>query len=231
MKIIQPVSIHRHIGRAGVARGWINQAHRRPLGQILRRNACPVLSAVTRQVNQSIVAAHPDLILFERRWRNRENRVVILDACIVFGDWPAAGWLFALVVARQVRADCFPRLALIRAFQHHLSAVVQRVRIEWRQGDWRRPLKAVLQIRGPAPHRVFRPGIDVALISILLVISRDQPIVGTGVHNVRIGRIRHHESAFATSYLVPIRSGQSHRHRCGWQSKSSSYPAARRTSR
>ena len=63
----------------------------------------------------------------------------------------------------------------------------------------------MFQFSGARAHRIQRPGRDVLLLPIRFVEARDQPIVRTGIHHMRIARVWHDISRFASAHDIPIR--------------------------
>ena len=82
----------------------------------MRCDVRPVRAVVARDLDQPVVGADPQLAARERRFRDGEDGVVVLDAGDVLGDRSARGDLLGLVVAREIAADCGPALARVTSF-------------------------------------------------------------------------------------------------------------------
>src|SRR5438128_1623310 len=112
MHVIEPVRVDNNVSRAGVEARRFDHAYRSPLWYATQRrgHVLPVLAAITRHVNQAIVAANPDQILLCRRFGDDEDRVINLYAGVVSSDWTPGPFLLRLVIARQIRTDRVPDL-------------------------------------------------------------------------------------------------------------------------
>src|SRR5207247_6402819 len=164
----------------------------------------PRLPAVARHLQQAVVGAGPDHGRVLRTRRDREDRVVVLDAGVVLGDGAAGRPLFRLVVAGQVRADRPPALPLVAGLEQHLRRDEQITGVEWREDDGERPLKAVFEIRRAPAHRVVGPCVDRPLLSGAVVVARDEAAVTPREDNVRIVLTRGDPAALAAPHVVPI---------------------------
>ena len=80
-------------------------------------------------MQQAVIRARPDHPLLVGRVGEGEDGVIDLDARDVGRDRAARAALFRGVVAREVRADRLPCLALVAAAQQHLSGMVEGVGI------------------------------------------------------------------------------------------------------
>ena len=92
----------RNVGGAGIVRRGFERVDLDPLRHHARRrrDIRPVLAAIARQMDQSIITAGPDRPRLNRRFHQREDRRVVLDARVVFGYRTARRTLFCLVVTR-----------------------------------------------------------------------------------------------------------------------------------
>src|SRR5581483_2282005 len=142
------MAVDGNVSRAGIVRRGFNQADAAPLRQILWSDVSPVLSAVARQLNQSVIGACPDQAARKRRLRDAEHGVVILGASIVDRDGATRGLLLAFVVAGEVGTDRFPMHASIGGLEDTFAPVIDSVGVMGRNDQRRSPLKTVLEIRG-----------------------------------------------------------------------------------
>ena len=127
--IIQLVTINGYISCPGGVGRRVNDADKTPLAELLRSNVRPMLSVIARYVHQTIVRPGPDHALFDRRFRQRKHRIVVLDAGIIFRQRSTGRLLFALVVPGQVSADGRPRHSPVRRLEYRLSAVIEHLRV------------------------------------------------------------------------------------------------------
>src|SRR5262249_44704410 len=163
--------------------------------------------AVARDVNEAVVAARPDDAFLHRRFGQREDRAVILDARVVFGDRAARRAEFGFVVARQVGADNLPALALVVGFEEDVAGGVERVRIIRGKQDREVPLEAILHALGAPAHRVIGPDVDVALLPGVVIEPSEQAAVIAAEDDVGVFRVRLHPARFAPGRLFPIFRG------------------------
>ena len=154
----------RDVGRGRIVGRSIDRIDLNPLRHqaLWRCHVVPVLAAIARHVNQTIVGAGPNHTLLQRRFHHRKDRAVVLDAGVVFGDWAARWSLLRLVVARQIGTDNLPALSFIDRFEKHVASGVKRVGIVRRKENGKVPLKPVLQNVRAGAHRIIRIRRDVA---------------------------------------------------------------------
>ena len=158
-EVVQHVAIRGDDRAAGVLRRQIDHVDRAPLRQTGRRDLRPVLAVVAREVQQPVVAAGPQQARRHRRFLEREDRVVDLDAGVVARDALAARVvLLRLVVAREIRADHVPGLPAVLRSVHELRRRVDDVGVVRRHADRRVPLEAVFHVGGALPG--FLVGVD-----------------------------------------------------------------------
>ena len=139
-------------------------------------------------MQQSVVAAGPEHAALDRRFGEREDRAVVLGAGVVLGD-RSAGWPeLRFVVPREVRADPFPRRALVGRAEDVIARVIQNVRIVRRMDGRRGPLNAVLHVLRAFARARLGPDHDVPGLPGAAVVTREQPLVVTGEDHVRIVR-------------------------------------------
>ena len=99
-------------------------------------------------MDQAVGRAGPDLLLVERRDRQRRDIGKDLRARLVEIDRTAARLLGGRVVAREIRADLFPGPAVVVALQDRLRADQQLLGIGRREEDRMRPAEAVFLFPG-----------------------------------------------------------------------------------
>jgi hypothetical protein len=99
---------------AGVERRGIDLADGAPLRHVLRRHVRPVLPAVARELDQSIIRSGPQQVFLHGRFGEREDGVVVLDAGDVEGDRAAGRLLLILVAVRSglIRFSCGRRRSI-----------------------------------------------------------------------------------------------------------------------
>ena len=112
-----------------VVRRCLDDRNERERSDPRGRDVLPRLPLVARDMQESVVAPGPEHAALDRRFGEREDRAVVLGAGVVLRDRPARWPELALVVARQVGADAFPRRPLVGAPEHVVSAVIQHVRV------------------------------------------------------------------------------------------------------
>src|SRR5205823_3132073 len=150
----------------------------------------PVLTAISRYLNEAIVGACPDQIFLHRRLCKGEHCVIVFDASDVKRDRPARGLLLTLVIACEIRTDCRPTRAVIGALKDHFSGRVEHVGIVWRKQDRLSPLKTMLQFAGSASRSVERPRRNALRLLGTLVKAGDHSPAIAGIDDVGITRIR-----------------------------------------
>ena len=84
LQIVELVRVHRGVSRAGIMRGRFHQTHHAPFRNAFRSDVGPVLAAIAGNVYQAVIGSSPDQVFLHRRFRNRENRVVVLNRGVVF---------------------------------------------------------------------------------------------------------------------------------------------------
>ena len=163
--LVVVVLVHRrrHISRARIERRSIQRIDLNPFRHEIfrRRHVSPVFSAVAGDIYESIIRSGPNGAGLDWGFHHGEDRVVILDAGVVFGDWPSRRVLFGLVVARQIGTDHFPTLSFVRRFEEHVSGRVERIRIVGREDQRKIPLEAIPNIACAPAHRIVRIRIHV----------------------------------------------------------------------
>ncbi len=113
-----------------------------------------------------------------------EDGAVVLDAGVVAGDGTARPLLLRLVVAGEVGADHGPGLAAVVRAEHHVPAVVDRLRVVRRDDDGSRPLEAVAPVLAAVAREVVRIGAHVARLARPVVVAGEDPEVLAGVDDV-----------------------------------------------
>ena len=206
-KIIQLVLGGGEVRGGGVEGRGLDGVDARPLRQVLRGDVGPALAGVLGDVHQTVVGAHPDHAFANGRFGSGEERAVIFDAGVVFGDGAAGRALLRLVVAGQVLADGLPALAFVRGFEEHVAARVQHLGVVRREEDGEVPLEAVLHGFGAGAHGVVRPHGDVAHLAGAVFVACQQAVVGARVDHVGVARIGLNPAALAAPHRVPIAFG------------------------
>src|SRR5579884_370459 len=202
--VVVLVIIDRQVGRICVVRRGLDHADAAPVRHVRRSNVRPGRAAVGRYMDQAVVGAGPDQAAPGGGFGDGEDRVVILDAGVVFGDRAAGGALPAFVVAGQVRADALPALAHIRGLEQILRGRVERVGIVRRGDDREGPLEPLGDVRGGMAHRVIRPWIDRIGQAGALVEHRDVAAVVAADDDVRVIGLDGQIAALATRGIEPV---------------------------
>src|SRR5207302_1328611 len=86
LEVVELVHRRGDVGRSRVDRRSINRVDLNPFGHSLWRDVLPALAAVASDMHKTIVRAYPDDSFFNRRFHHRENRAVVFDAGVVFGN-------------------------------------------------------------------------------------------------------------------------------------------------
>ena len=154
-------------------------------------------------MDEAIVCAGPQHSLLLRRFRERENRVVILDRGDVVGERPAARLLFAFVVPRQVFADCFPTVALVGRLEDAFRGGVNHIGIMRRNQQRRDPLEAVREIDRAVAGIVERENARIVRVLFVLIVNRQVTFV-VGINHVPVPRIGNDKAALAAAGHEPI---------------------------
>src|SRR5207237_470794 len=136
--------------------------------------------------------------------RDGEDGAVCFHVRVVAGDRAAGPFLLGLVVAREVRADRLPVLAAVTSAEDHLRAVIHDLRIEWRSGDRRGPLKAVLHVFAAVARWILGPRAHVAGLLRSIVVARDDAQILSGIDDVRIARVGVDVAGLAAADVVPV---------------------------
>src|SRR5258708_27164990 len=147
-KIVVLVAIDRNVSRARIQRRSINLADTAPLRHVLRRHVCPVLTFITRNLDEPVISANPDQAFRDRRFGDRKDRVVILGPGVVQRNLAARGLLLAPIVTREVRADRLPMHSAIGGPEQTLATVIESVGVVRRNHHWSGPLESMLDKTG-----------------------------------------------------------------------------------
>ncbi len=89
LHVVELVPVGRDIRRARREIRRVDHRDARPLRQAGRSHVLPGLSTIARDVDQSVIRAGPDHAGGARRFCDREDGRIVLDGCLVFGDWAA----------------------------------------------------------------------------------------------------------------------------------------------
>src|SRR5271166_6588737 len=206
-KIVQLVFGDSDIGRARVKRRSLDGVDLAPFRNIFGRDVLPMLAAILGQLHQAVIGANPDEALLQGRFDHGEDRVVIFNAGVVFGDGPARRTLLRFVVAGEIAANRFPTLSAVRCFEKHAAAGIERGWIVGRKNQRKGPLKAVFHRFGARTHGVVRPNGHVAQLTGGLVLPRDQAVIGACVNDLGVFGIRRNPAALAAAYVIPVALG------------------------
>src|SRR5262249_26247180 len=87
--IVELVTLHRGIGSSSIKRRCFNQADAAPLGQAFWRYVRPILAAVLRDLNETVVCSNPDGVFLLWRFSDSVDGVVVLNAGVVLRDGTA----------------------------------------------------------------------------------------------------------------------------------------------
>src|SRR5713101_3135504 len=110
-EVIELVPVDGGEGSCRIMRRRLDDADHAPFRHVFRRDVLPRLSVVGGDVDQPVIGARPQQSLPQRRLREREYGVVVLDTRDVERDRSSRGPLLALVVAREIAADALPAAA------------------------------------------------------------------------------------------------------------------------
>src|SRR6185503_15038609 len=164
-------------------------------------------------MQQAVVAAGPEQPGGDRRFLEREDRVVDLDAGVVLGHAALSRVvLLRLVVPRQVRADDVPGLPAVGGAVDELRRHVDDVRVVRRHADRRVPLEAVLHVGGALPGFLVGVDADALADAAVAIGALDRAAVVAGVDDVVVARIDGDVAAFAAGYAERVAvAGARHR--------------------
>ena len=206
-EVVLLVAVRRDIRGPGVVRRGLDDRHERPAADPLRRHVLPRLPVVTRDVHEAVVRARPQHAARDRRLREGEDRAVVLGAGVVLRDRAARGAEPLRIVSREVGADGLPRLALVARAEDAVAAVVEHVRVVWRQRDRRRPLEPVAHGARALPRARLGPHADEPRLFRAAIVPRDDPLVLAGVDDVGVVRPHRDVSGLAAADREVIRGG------------------------
>src|SRR5579859_41425 len=204
LEVVQLVAIDGDVGGAGGERRGFDDADETPLAEFFRGDVGPVLAAVAGDVHEAVVRTGPDDAFLDGRSREREDRVVILDAGVVLRERTAGRALLGFVVAREVAAELRPGHAAVGGLKDGFAAVINGVGLVGRNHDGSGPLEAMLEVGGAGAHGIERPGRDVVDLMRFLVEARDEAVVGAGVNDVGVVGVGNDKAGFAPADFVPI---------------------------
>ena len=206
-EIIAFVAGTREIGGTLFERIGFHGVPHDPLGGVLGSNVLPGLSAISADMDQSIVAAYPEQIALQRAFCGGEDGAVIFNGSIVLGDGAAAGTLARLIIRRQVWRDALPAGAFIFGHEQCVAGTVEPFRVMRGEEDREVPLKAIFQHIGACPHRIVGPYRNGAVLTGAVVEPGEVSTVIAAVNNVRVQGIGDDVSALASGGFFPVLFG------------------------
>src|SRR5579859_3214868 len=124
MEVIQFVAVNGDVCCAGGVWRSIDDANQAPVPEFFGSDVGPVLAAIAGDMDESVVAPSPKEAFLERRFSQREDGVVILDAGVVLRKRASGRLLLALVIARQIAADRSPGHSFIGGLENRFAAVI-----------------------------------------------------------------------------------------------------------
>src|SRR6267378_1728037 len=99
-EVVKQMAVDRGVCHTSGVRRSVDQIYPAPFRHTLRRHVRPILSTITRDMDQTVVTSHPDKILLDGRFGNREDRVVIFGSGVVLRHRTSRGSLLALIIPR-----------------------------------------------------------------------------------------------------------------------------------
>src|SRR3989442_343135 len=137
----------------------------------------PGFPVVARHVKQSVVTPRPQHAALDGRFREREDRAVILGSGVVLGDGTAGRSELRAIVPRQVGADLLPRRPLVVRPEDVVAGVIKDVRVMRRVHGRRGPLHPVLHRTRAFARARLGPHHDVPRLSGPAVVAREDSLV------------------------------------------------------
>ena len=206
------MEVDRQVRGSGVVGGGFNIGDCAPWREVwdVFRDIRPDLSAVERNMYESVVGPGPNHALFHGRFRDRKENGDVCGPGVVQCE-PARALLFELVVGREVRAQYLPALATVHRHVDVLATHVDAFVIVRRNVDRKGPLEAVSEItRGP-PLGIGRPHAHAAGQPQPVIVAREAPVVTPGPHDVGLHWVGYREPGLAASHGLPLADGNSPR--------------------
>src|SRR5208283_2994821 len=121
--VVEAMTIDRHISRGGIEARSLDHGDLAPIAEAGRGNVLPGLAAINGEMEQAGIAAHPDLVRFQRRWRDAVHHAKAALLRVLPRD--GAGSLFAGGRGKgacKVRADRRPVESAVDGLHHVLRA-------------------------------------------------------------------------------------------------------------
>ncbi len=204
--VVELVPRGRNVRRAFVVRRNLNgldEAFRQAGG----RDVLPGFAAVAGEVHEAAIAAGVNEVLFERRFEDVIDGVVVFAARAFVGERAAAISLFCGIIAGQVGADGLPVQAAVGGFKQHIRCVVNDRRIVRGSHDGRIPVEAVLHLFGRIGQ--IERGVlhDVLALHRAGVQRFDHALIAAAVHHYGVHRVERDVGAFATRPFKPVLVG------------------------
>src|SRR2546426_2023356 len=159
----------------------------------------PGFPVVARHVKQSVVTPRPQHAALDGRFREREDRAVILGSGVVLGDGTAGRSELRAIVPRQVGADLLPRRPLVVRPEDVVARVIKDVRVMRRVHGRRGPLHPVLHRTRAFARTRLGPHHDVPRLSGPAVVAREDSLVVAREDHVGIVRANRDVPGLATA--------------------------------
>src|SRR5579863_5571018 len=164
-----------------------------------------MFAAVDRILNLPVIGAGPNLIATNRRSFDVEDRVVVLRARYIVGNWATRRRLMIFFVARQVGTDHGPVAPAILRLEDHVSGQPTDVSIPRRKDDRRIPIEAILCL--PDVERLYlRREIRLHEERIVgrAIIDDNRTALRIRPEDIRIERIRNGPLAVSAVDVQPV---------------------------
>ena len=202
--IAQLVAGPRYVSAALAEGVNLHAIEHHPLGHPFGRDVRPILTAITRDVEQSVVGAGPDYTLLQGRFCGGKYSTVVFYAGVILRNWSTGRAQFRGIVTGEVRTNDFPALAAIFRHVQVVGGGVQALGVMGREEDREVPLKAVLHTFGAVAHRVVWPYVDGLFLLGAVVEAGQVAAVATAVNDVVVQRIYSDVGTLATSGRFPV---------------------------
>ena len=177
--VVEAVAVHGEVGRLGVVRRGLDDAHLAPGAQRGRRHVLPVRALVARAPDLAVIGADPQVVVGAARGRNGVDHAAARSHLQVQrGGGCVQRLRRAGVFAREVGADDVPVLTAVGAAVELLVGEIQHLGVAHGEGERQGPGAAMVVGIGQG-------GIDVARLARAQV----EAIDAAAVEDVRIGGI------------------------------------------
>src|ERR1019366_5220167 len=204
-EVVEPMTIYGDICRRRIEARRLDHRDLAPVADAVRGHVLPCLPAISGEMEQAGVAASPDLIGFQRRRCDAIHNAKASFLRVLHRA--RSGGLFARGVRHstgKVGTDLLPVQAAVGSLHHVLRSQIERVLLQRREDEHRRPWIAIFALVDLAPKIRSWPWRDV-LAQRGAAVPTHYAAVNTGsINDVRIAGIGGQPSAFASADHKPV---------------------------